>query len=917
MTRKAHDMFPFPFQIKDWSNGLRLITVEADFPNIVSIYIVVNVGSRNEVEPGKSGFAHFFEHMMFRGSVNYTSEQQAEIFKEIGADRNAYTTNDYTAYHTTFSKEDLETVLELEADRFQRLRYTEEAFKTEARAVLGEYNKNSSNPINQIFEVMQNTAFQTHTYKHTTMGFLDDIRDMPNQFAYSQEFYRRFYRPEYTTIVIVGDIETTNAQKLVEKHWSSWERGSHEVQIPSEPPQEKPLRCHIPWPSPTEPWVVVAHKGLPFSTKENGMAALDVISTLGFSETSDLYQRLFLQERKISAMFPYFPDHTDPYLVFVAARVKKAEDMEYVETEIIRTFREFQSKAVDAQRLDQVKRNLKYRFALGLDSSEAIASTLSSFIARGRTPDVINELYRLYDGLTPEDLMKVARRTFQDRHRTTATLAHGEHTATQEASKTSRGEIDFGCKTVLRPSRSPLITFRFVWSVGAANDPPEKAGLAYLTTRFLARSSTRGRAYDEIVRDLFPIASTLDYQVDKEMIVLHGTTHRDNVETFYGIFREVLLEPGWNAQDLDRVKGNTRTFLDIELRRNNDEELGKEVLYNRIYADHPYGHHNAGTLSSVENLTMEDVRSFYRQHFTRANLVVGLAGDYEDALLARISTDLERLPEGSVSRVSLPAPAAIESNQITIVEKTTMATGLHIGFPIEVTRSHEDWPALWLIRSYLGEHRSENSHLYQRLREVRGLNYGDYAYIEYFPRGMFQFHPDPGLCRSSQIFQIWIRPVEHQNAQFALRAAHFELEKLLDEGMSQEAFDATRRYLSKFVNVLVKSQDRELGYALDSAHYETEEFTQYVKNGLANLTVDDINRVLRENLRADRMHIVVVTNDGNTFKQELLANEVVSPTYTADPGAAVREEDAIICARKIDVAPENIVILPIEQVFAG
>ncbi|RPI14955.1 MAG: insulinase family protein, partial [Acidobacteriales bacterium] len=198
--------FPYPYDQHDFPNGLRLITVPTDYPNVVSLYIVVQTGSRNEVEPGKSGFAHLFEHMMFRGTKAYPTAKYEAVLKETGAASNAYTTDDHTAYHTTFSKEDFETILSMEADRFQNLDYTEAAFRTETLAVLGEYNKNSASPAYKLHEVLHDTAFDKHTYKHTTMGFLKDIQDMPNQFAYSRQFFDRYYRPEYTTIIVAGDI---------------------------------------------------------------------------------------------------------------------------------------------------------------------------------------------------------------------------------------------------------------------------------------------------------------------------------------------------------------------------------------------------------------------------------------------------------------------------------------------------------------------------------------------------------------------------------------------------------------------------------------------------------------------------------------------------------------------------------------
>src|SRR5690606_36732381 len=158
--------------------------------------IPVQTGSRNEVEPGKSGFAHFFEHMIFRGMKKYLPEVYADILKKASADQNAYTMDDYTNYHITFTKDDLEKVLELETDRFQNLDYAESAFRTEALAVKGEYLKNYSNPTAKAYERVRDLAFYVHSYQHTTMGFIEDIEAMPDQMVYSKEFFDRWYRPE-------------------------------------------------------------------------------------------------------------------------------------------------------------------------------------------------------------------------------------------------------------------------------------------------------------------------------------------------------------------------------------------------------------------------------------------------------------------------------------------------------------------------------------------------------------------------------------------------------------------------------------------------------------------------------------------------------------------------------------------------
>jgi zinc protease len=315
------------------------------------------------------------------------------------------------------------------------------------------------------------------------------------------------------------------------------------------------------------------------------------------------------------------------------------------------------------------------------------------------------------------------------------------------------------------------------------------------------------------------MATSFSWQVDKEMTVFSGTTHVDNLEKYYSLIREMLLDPGFRDDDFQRLKEDAINYLKTSLRSGNDEELGKEVLYTMIYpATHPYGHQNMGSVGALEGLTVKDIRDFYQANYTKMNLVIGLAGGYPAEFPKKVEADFEKLPTGAIDQltVKLTQPRQTPGTQIQIVQRETRSTALSLGFPIDLTRAQKDWPALAVVASYFGQHRSSNSYLYQRLREARGLNYGDYAYIEYFPRGMFQFQPDANLGRKLQIFQIWIRPVEPQNGHFVLRAALYEYDKLVREGMSQEAFESTREFLSKYVNVLTATQDDQLGYALDS-----------------------------------------------------------------------------------------------------
>src|SRR5665811_1555243 len=192
-----------------------------------------------------------------------------------------------------------------------------------------------------------------------------------------------------------------------------------------------------------------------------------------------------------------------------------------------------------------------------------------------------------------------------------------------------------------------------------------------------------------------------------------------------------------------------------------------------------------------------------------------------------IRDSFQALPAAASPKPQMPAPGRIENSRAVIVDKDTRSVAFSIGYPIEVTRARPDYAALLLVSSYLGQHRMSSGVLYDRLREKRGLNYGDYAYIEYFPRGMFLMEPQPHLARHQQIFQVWIRPVEPPTAKFALRLALFELDKLHKNGLTQEQFERTREFLGKYVNVLTRTKRAELGYAIDSLFYGIPPYNDY------------------------------------------------------------------------------------------
>ena len=478
----------------------------------------------------------------------------------------------------------------------------------------------------------------------------------------------------------------------------------------------------------------------------------------------------------------------------------------------------------------------------------------------------------------------------------------------QNAPKTSSS-------TVFQPSGSPLISFRIQFLTGSINDPQGKEGAASLTAAMLSQGGSKKLTFKEITQEFNPIAAGFGAQSDKEMTTFVGQTHVDNLAKYYGLISQMLLDPGFREEDFSRLKKDQIDYLKTGLRENNDEELGKERLYNIIYAGTAYENHSAGKISSLEKLTLQDVKDFYRKNYTQANLVVGLSGGFDQKFSSQMTTDFAKLPKGEKTAVKVVQPNLADGMKIDIVKRETRATAISMGFPISVNRAHKDYAALALVASYFGQHRSSNSYLYGRLRELRGLNYGDYAYIEYFPRGMFQFDPDPNLARQSQIFQIWIRPVEPQNANFALRAALYEYDKLVKNGLDQQTFAETRDFLSKYVNILTQTKDAELGYALDAKYYGTANFNEYMKSQLAKLTLTDVNNAIKTHLASNKMRVVMVTKDAESLRDAIVNNKPATIAYASPKPSEITDEDKIIFTYPIPVKTVDVVITPIERVF--
>lgn len=471
---------------------------------------------------------------------------------------------------------------------------------------------------------------------------------------------------------------------------------------------------------------------------------------------------------------------------------------------------------------------------------------------------------------------------------------------------------------------SPFIAFNVWVKAGSQDDPQGKEGLAALTASLLSDGSTTQDSYEAILEKLYPMAAGYGYNVDKEMTVFRGRIHRDNLETYYDLFRNALLSPAFKQEDFDRVKSQTMNYLERSRRFSRDEELSKELLFSIVYAGTPYEHPEEGYVESVRSITLDDVREFYDTYFTSNNIVVGVGGGYESDFAQRVRTDFDGLPVGTVTSQPAPNPSMPDGIKVLIVEKQTDATAISLGFPISLVRGDPDFFALMAANSWFGEHRNSFSHLYQVIREARGMNYGDYSYIEAYPRGFTTQVPPTNVARRHHLFEIWIRPISltapgtlHDRTLFATRAALRELKHLVDNGLPADTVETIKQFLRNYTVNWGSTITRRLAYAVDDEFYgyPGDGYLKAMRPGFAALTDDDVNAAISRHLQYDNIYIVFVTADAEGMKQKLLSGIATSITYAGEQSAAHMAEDELIANFPIPVQEDDITIIGINDVF--
>ncbi len=426
-------------RIETLRNGMRVVMLPWQSPGIVAYYTLVRAGSRDEIEAGHTGFAHFFEHMMFRGTEAHPAEEYGARLTAVGADGNAYTTNDYTCYTIVAPSSALSMLVELEADRFQNLSYAEAAFRTEAGAVRGEYQVWSSDPSQPMWEAISELAFTRHTYGHTTIGYLADVEAMPGYFDYSRSFFRRYYTPDDATVIVVGDFDQEALMREIHARYDGWRGRRDRPRIPVEPEPTAGGRRDLTWEGPTSPQVFVGWRAPAFAGSAarptaastaaalRETAALQFLYLYAFAESAPLYQRLVVDEQRLLGIETGLGEQSrDPGLFMVTAELASGEGAPAFDPIIDALQGALDAVArgdIDVSRIGPIRSHLLGSLAMALETPASAANFLASHLAVGDDLGVVRGYIDAISAVTDADLRAVAGRYLSASRRFVVTMS--------------------------------------------------------------------------------------------------------------------------------------------------------------------------------------------------------------------------------------------------------------------------------------------------------------------------------------------------------------------------------------------------------------------------------------------------------------------------------------------------------------
>jgi zinc protease len=852
------------------ANGMRAILAPRPESPVVSVQTWYRVGSREE-DRGKTGLAHFLEHLLFKGTETLRKGDIDLVTLRNGGANNADTSQDRTRYYFTFAADRWERALEIEADRMRGSAFDDAEFHAERGPVIEELRRDHDDPWWRLHETLEATAYHVHPYRNPVIGWPEEVMNVPRSDVLA--FYDAYYRPNNCTLTIAGAFETDAAiARVVELFGALESVPIPERLVPAEPPQEGERRFELLL-DVQVPRIAVAYHTVPVQHADD--VVLDVVQVLlSGGKASRLYDRLVRRERMAPYAQAWNDTRRDPGLFQLFAEANGDVEPAALEAALFEEVDRLRDEGPTDVELARAKAILAADTVYRRATSAGVAESLGSYEVLAHDWGLFLDLPGRIEALTADDVRTTMARYFRRANRTVgwalprpdgapppaalpADHVHveGAGPSTDDRDEPSilghapgrRLEIELpvrrtvlanGLRVLLLPRHDlPIVSARM--HVDGGHSRERRLGAAVLSGAVLDEGAA-GRSGEEIARFLESRGARFSAGAGGAGL----RCLKQHFEDCVGVLSDVLTAPDFGKDAIERK----RDVLCTQLLAEDDDAnvVGRLRLRREIYGDHPLGRRSKASAEALRALDREALAQHHAACFVPRNAILSVVGDFDpDAMEALLTERLGGWADRPLDHPSLPAVSLRDPADMVLIEQDRDQVHVHLGH-LGIRRAHPDYHALLLGDLILGSGPGFTDRLSGTLRDEQGLAYSVWA------RLARSSDLEPGMFHA----YVGTSPQEWRRAEAGMRA---EIERYVSGPIERREVEDARRYLlgsfvfgfetaSVTADQLVQMERLGLGFDYPKRFVETIEA----------VTVDEVQAAARRHIHPDRLLTTVV-----------------------------------------------------------
>lgn len=818
-------------------NGLTVLVKEVHAAPVVTVDVWYKAGSRNE-RPGITGISHLLEHMTYKGAKGYDRDAMRALVKRNGALDNGATFYDYTHYHTTIASDRLEPVLRLEAARMSSATLAQADLDSEWTVVRSELEGRENSPGSQLFLELMAAAFKSHPYQWPVIGWRADVEH--TKAADLRAYYRTYYIPNNATLVIVGDVDTTQALTLARRHFDGIKRGPEPPQwVTPEPPQRGERRVMVRRQGQV-PFMHIAWK-VPAITHDDTPALYLLEQILGAGRTSRLYKNIIETRLGVSAWSDSLILR-DSGLFIVGAAVSPGEDIKKAEGALLAEIERIKTEAPTADELARARRQLEAAFIFGRDSVTEQAEQLGHYATVAGDWAFLDKLPARLQAVTPADIVRVAKTYLLEDTRTigvfqpttpakqdaalplTTPAGYHDGDAARPAQAASTTRLD---RTPPAPGQSRVARERFALPnglvlivqenhanptvaihaslrAGKAYDPPGRAGLADLAANLLEYGTSK-RSAQQIAEELEGSAAELSAGTGWETTVVRGKALSGDTELLLRNLADLLRNPAYPADELEKMR--ERTLAGLAMERDEPAKAAYRGFYRAVLpAGHPYRLSSFDEeAAGIKAITRDNLLAFHKARYTPGTTILAVVGDVR---VGQVREMVERYlgdwHGATPALATFPTPTAPEKTRVVTRIPDKAQANLYVGHAGELKRADQDYYAAQLMNLILGGGGALNSRLGDVIRDQHGLAYSVYS----------TFHASTGTGPWYAV--LGVNPA---NIDKALALLQGEIMRMREQGVTKQEVADAAAYLTGAHAIMLETNAAIAGSLQDAEYF--------------------------------------------------------------------------------------------------